>query len=401
LGLGWAFALGPAPLAAADLRSDQGLAQPPDVQITVDTVIASGLERPVQVIHAGDGSGRLFVVEQPGRIQIVQDGTTLSQPFLDVTDLVLYGGERGLLGLAFHPDYPSNGYFYVNYTRVEDGATVIARYGVSVSNPARANPNSAMVLLAVDQPETNHNGGQLLFSPVDGYLYIGMGDGGGGGDPFNNAQDASTLLGAMLRLDVDSATPYAIPPDNPYVGVDGRDEIWAIGLRNPWRFSFDRDNGDLYIGDVGQNEWEEIDYQTAATPGGLNFGWPCKEGSYEYDFSGDCGTVDLTDPIAEYSHDDGRSVTGGFVYRGQDYPALAGRYFYADYVFGRIWSLYRTGSNPDTWSTPDLELETGLNISAFGQDEQGELYVVDHIGGTIRRLAPSFKAFLPLILGRP
>ncbi|MGD8490211.1 MAG: PQQ-dependent sugar dehydrogenase, partial [Anaerolineae bacterium] len=332
LGLGWAFALGPAPLAAAGPRSDQGLAQPPDVQITIDTVIASGFERPVQVTHAGDGSGRLFVVEQPGRIKIIEEGNTLPEPFLDITGLVVYGGERGLLGLAFHPDYPSNGYFYVNYTRVEDGATVIVRYSVSPSNPDRADPNSASVLLEIPQPYTNHNGGQLLFSPVDGYLYIGMGDGGSGGDPENNAQDTSTLLGAMLRLDVDSATPYAIPPDNPYVGVDGRDEIWAIGLRNPWRFSFDRDNGDLYIGDVGQNEWEEIDYQAAGTPGGVNFGWRCKEGSHEYNFVGDCLAAELTDPIAEYSHDDGRSVTGGFVYRGQDYPALTGRYFYADYV---------------------------------------------------------------------
>jgi uncharacterized repeat protein (TIGR01451 family) len=357
-----------------------------DVAITVDTVVVSGLDHPVQVTHAGDGSGRLFVVEQPGRLRVVRDGTLLSTAFLDLRSQVGYGGERGLLGLAFHPNYAKNGYFYVNYTRAGDGATVIARYTVSASDPDVADPASVQTLLTISQPYGNHNGGQVLFGP-DGYLYVGMGDGGSGGDPLNNGQDKGTLLGAMLRLDVDGGTPYAIPPDNPYVGQAGRDEIWAIGLRNPWRFSFDRLTGDLYIGDVGQNEWEEISYQAAGTAGGVNFGWRCKEGTHLYNFSGVCDERVLTDPIAEYGHDVGRSVTGGFVYRGLAFPNLVGRYFYADYVEGKIWSLYQTGADPVTWSAPALELDVGFNVSAFGEDEEGELYVVDWSGGTIRLLA--------------
>ena len=360
----------------------------PDVTIDVDEIVASGFSQPVQVTHAGDGSNRLFVVEQSGRIKVIQSGSVLPTPFLDITGLVYYGGERGLLGLAFHPNYESNGYFYVDYTDLS-GNTVIARYSVS-GDPNRADASSAFTLLTVGQPYSNHNGGQLLFGPRDGYLYIGMGDGGSGGDPLNSGQDVNTLLGAMLRIDVDGGTPYAIPPDNPYVGKPGRDEIWAIGLRNPWRFSFDRVTGDLYIGDVGQNLWEEISYQAWNTPGGVNFGWRCREGTHMYSTSSPCNDpvllASLADPIAEYSHTEGRSVSGGFVYRGSLYPGLTGRYFYADYVDGKIWSLYKTGSNPDTWSVPELELDTSLNISAFGEDEQGELYVVDRSGGTIRRL---------------
>jgi uncharacterized repeat protein (TIGR01451 family) len=372
---------------AADSMPGSPFTALPEVQITVDEIVASGLTQPVQVTHAGDGTGRLFVVEQPGTIRIIENGTVLATPFLHLSNLIVSGGERGLLGLAFHPNYSANGFFYVNYTRDGDGATVIARYRVSAADPDLADPDSEQVLLTVSQPYGNHNGGQLLFGPHDGYLYIGMGDGGSGGDPLNHGQNVNTLLGAMLRLDVNGQTPYAIPADNPYVGGEGRDEIWAIGLRNPWRFSFDRETGDLYIGDVGQNLWEEIDYQAADTPGGVNFGWRCKEGSHEYRFTGDCPQLTLTDPIAEYSHTEGRSVTGGYVYRGSLYPALVGRYFYADYVEGKIWSLYKTGSNPDTWSTPQLELDTGFNISSFGEDENGELYVVDRSGGTVRHLA--------------
>jgi uncharacterized repeat protein (TIGR01451 family) len=375
--------------ATLDIAGAQGMVTLPGVTITVDEIVATGLERPVQVTHAGDGSGRLFVVEQPGRIRIIQNGSVLTTPFLDVTNKVDYGGERGLLGLAFHPDYASNGYFYVNYTNTS-GDTVVARYSVS-SNPNQANAGSAFTILSVDQPYANHNGGQVLFGPHDGHLYIGMGDGGSGGDPLNSGQDTSTLLGAMLRIDVDGGTPYAIPPDNPYVGKSGRDEIWAIGLRNPWRFSFDRSTGDLYIGDVGQNEWEEISYQASSTPGGVNFGWRCREGTHTYTSSPPCNDPtwldNLTDPIAEYNHSVGRSVTGGFVYRGILYPDLVGRYFYADFVQGKIWSLYKTGSNPETWSVPELELDTSLPIAAFGEDEEGELYIADWGGGTIRRLA--------------
>jgi uncharacterized repeat protein (TIGR01451 family) len=227
----------------------------------------------------------------------------------------------------------------------------------------------------IEQPYGNHNGGQLLFSPIDGYLYIGMGDGGSAGDPLDSGQDINTLLGAMLRIDVDSASPYAVPPDNPYVGKPGLDEIWAIGLRNPWRFSFDRLNGDLYIGDVGQNAWEEVSYQAGSTPGGLNFGWRCKEGTHLYNFAGACQSAVLTDPIAEYDHSTGRSITGGFVYRGMQFPSLNGLYFYADYVTGRIWSIRKLSDSPITWTAPELMLESGLNISAFGEDENGELYI--------------------------
>ncbi len=369
-----------------DDAASEASAQLPDVEITVDKVIASGLDHPVQVTHAGDGSGRLFVLEQSGAIRIIKDGTLLPMPFLDLTDRTSRNGEQGLLGVAFHPDYSVNGAFYVNYTRNSDGATVIARYSVSASNPDLADPTSAFEILTIAQPYGNHNGGQVLFGP-DGYLYIGMGDGGSGGDPLENGQDPTNLLGAMLRIDVDGGSPYAIPTDNPYVGTEGRDEVWAIGLRNPWRFSFDQQTGDLYIGDVGQNAWEEISYQAAGTSGGVNFGWDCMEGSRTYEFDQACSDIDLVDPIAEYSHDVGRSVTGGFVYRGDLYPDLRGRYFYADYVNGKIWSLHKTSSDPDTWSTPELELDSGFNVSAFGEDEHGELYVCDWSGGTVRHLA--------------
>lgn len=377
-----------------------------NVDVAIGEVIASGFTQPVQVTHAGDGTRRLFVVEQTGAIKIVQGGQVLATPFLDISAGITCCRERGLLGLAFHPDYERNGFLYVNYTRISDGATVVARYSVS-SDPNRANPNSASTLLTVAQPYANHNGGQLLFGP-DGYLYIGMGDGGSGGDPQGNGQDKNTLLGAMLRIDVDGGEPYTNPPDNPYVGAVGADEIWAIGLRNPWRFSFDRATGDLYIGDVGQGDWEEISYQAAGTPGGLNFGWRCREGAHAYTSSPPCDDptylAGLTDPIAEYPHTEGRSVTGGFVYRGTRYPALVGRYFFADYVEGKIWSMMKTGTSPDTWSKPELELDTALNISAFGEDEDGELYVVSYADGTIRRLADAnapdldLTSYFPIIL---
>ncbi len=360
-------------------------AQLEDIQITVDEIIASGFNLPVQVTHAGDGSGRLFVVEQSGRVRIIKNGSVLGTPFLDLSSQVSCCGERGLLSIAFHPQYESNGFFFVDYTRAGDGATVVARYQVS-ANADIANPSSAQILLTVPQPYSNHNGGQLMFGP-DGYLYVATGDGGSAGDPQNNAQNIESLLGKILRIDVDNGLPYTIPTDNPFVGVSGRDEIWALGLRNPWRFSFDRLTGELFIGDVGQNQWEEIDYQPSDSPGGLNFGWRCYEGNHPYSsYASECQGKTLTYPIAEYSHAEGHSVTGGFVYRGASYPALQGRYFYADYVDGKIWSLYKTGSNPPSWSTPELELDTALNISSFGEDEQGELYVVDY-SGKIRRLA--------------
>ncbi len=380
------------PAAANRTGSSSLLHQPPDVQITIDPVVASGFSVPVQVTHAGDGSGRLFVVEQSGKIRIVKNQQVLTTPFIDLSSFISCCGERGLLSVAFHPDYETNGYFYVDYTRAGDGATVVARYSVS-ANPDVANPNSASILLVVPQPYANHNGGQLMFGPQDGFLYVGLGDGGSGGDPQNYAQNIYSLLGKILRLNVNQGSPYSVPADNPFVGQSGLDEIWSWGLRNPWRFSFDRLTGDMYIGDVGQNLWEEIDFQAAGTPGGVNFGWRCREGAHNYQFDASCVSRQLTEPIAEYSHSEGRSVTGGFVYRGVAFPALQGRYFYADYVDGKIWSVYKKTTNPLTWSTPELELDTGLNLSAFGEDEAGVLYVVDYSGGTIRRLEDANKQY--------
>ena len=361
-------------------------------------IVATQFTSPVQVTHAGDGSERLFVVEQNGMIRIIKNGQVLPAPFLDLTSLVIYSGERGLLGLAFHPDFAFNHYFYVNYTRAGDGDTVIARYSIS-ANPDVADPASASILLTINQPDTNHNGGQLLFSPHDGYLYIGMGDGGGAGDPQNYAQNLNSLLGKLLRLDVDGASPYAIPPDNPYVNKAGLDEIWDSGLRNPWRFSFDRLTSDLFIGDVGQGLWEEIDFQAAGDPGGLNYGWRCREGAHDYNFGPSCFISTFTEPVAEYSHSPSCSVTGGFVYRGQDFPNLYGRYFYADFCSGILWSIYQTGASPPTFSVPKLELDTTLRISAFGEDETGEIYIVDYIGFIYKLIqAPPFTHYLPLVI---
>ncbi|MBI1881658.1 MAG: PQQ-dependent sugar dehydrogenase [Chloroflexi bacterium] len=355
--------------------------------ITVSQIISSGFVLPVQVTNADDGSNRLFVVEQYGRIRIIN--SPVATPFLDIRSIVRSpedsgGSEEGLLSVAFHPNYEVNGYFYVDYDN-NNGDIVVARYSVS-ANPNIANPLSATPLLTIPHPTNdNHNGGQLFFGPSDGYLYISTGDGGGSGDSPNNAQNVNQLLGKILRIDVDSGSPYAIPAGNPFAGATpGADEIWALGLRNPWRFSFDRANGDMYIGDVGQDMWEEISYQAAGTPGGVNFGWRCREGRHNYNFSGNCGSLTLTEPITEYDHSLGIAVTGGYVYRGSLYPALQGYYFFADYGSGRIWSLTKTG--PTTWSNLVQELDTTLNISAFGEDEAGELYVVAY-NGSIRRLA--------------
>jgi glucose/arabinose dehydrogenase len=359
----------------------------PDINIHIDQVIADGFSSPVQVTHTGDGSGRLFVVEQPGQIKVIRNGQQLTTPFLDIHERVVFGGERGLLGLAFHPAYASNGYFYVNYTRNPDGATVISRFTVSGSNPDEADPGSEQPLLVIPQPFTNHNGGQVVFGP-DGYLYIGTGDGGGSGDPQSNAQNLDNLLGKLLRIDVDSGDGYAIPADNPFVGQPGEDEIWAYGLRNPWRFSFDRLQGDLYIGDVGQNRMEEISYQAGGSAGGLNFGWRCREGSLTFSTDPPCDDplhlATLVDPIAEHGRTEGRSITGGFVYRGLEFSGLVGRYFYGDFVTGRIWSLY--ARDQGLWSAPELELDTEINISSFGEDEAGELYLTDYGGGTVRKI---------------
>lgn len=353
------------------------------------TPVQGGLSSPVHVAHAGDGSGRLFIVEQTGRIRIRKNGVLLNAPLLDISHRVGCCGERGLLSVAFPPDSPARPHFYVYYTDTA-GDLAVARYRLT-ANPDIADPASEEVVLKIGHPAfPNHNGGQLAFGP-DGYLYIGTGDGGGGGDPENHAQNTRSLLGKILRIDVESGVAtYAIPATNPYHGnASGfRQEIWAIGLRNPWRFSFDRHTGDLYIGDVGQGAYEEIDVQRAASRGGENYGWRCREGRHGYaSHGGECASRTLTDPVAEYTHDGHCSVTGGHVYRGRQYADLNGIYLYGDFCSGRIWGLkFENG----TWTAHAL-LDSGLGISSFGEDEAGELYVADH-GGAIYRIGSSSSA---------
>jgi glucose/arabinose dehydrogenase len=344
---------------------------------------AQGLQQPLHITHAGDGSGRMFVAEQPGRIQIIENGQVLGTPFLDIESRVKSGGEQGLLSVVFPPDYSSKDYFYVNYTREPDGATVISRFYLSGTNQADA--GSEDILLTIDQPYANHNGGQMAFDPNDGYLYIGLGDGGSAGDPMDNAQNLNTLLGKILRIDTESGNfPYRIPEDNPFVDTaEARPEIWALGLRNPWRFSFDRETGDLYIGDVGQSMREEIDFQAADGTGGDNYGWNILEGSLCYEPPSGCTPPpDYSAPVAEYGHEDGCSVTGGFVYRGDLYPTMEGIYFYGDFCFGSIWGLRKNGDN---WENI-LLLDSSSSISAFGEDEAGNLYLADIQGGSVHEI---------------
>jgi len=357
--------------------------------LALDTAeIASGLVQPVSIAHAPDGSGWLFIVQQTGQVRVHDGSGLLSTPFLDLSSKVICCGERGLLGLAFHPDYAANGELYVNYTRDSGGLeTVIARYTVS-ADPAVADPDSEEILLTYDQPANNHNGGQLAFGP-DGYLYIASGDGGGGGDPGENGQALDTLLGKVLRLDVDAEDPgleYAVPPDNPFVGVAGaRGEIWAYGLRNPWRLSFDRATGDLWIGDVGQGTWEEIDLQPAASPGGENYGWDCREGAHPYnDGNGDenatCPAGGFVDPVLEYQQVAGRcSVTAGYRYRGDAEPRLRGVYLYGDFCTGEVFGTVPRCDG--AWESR-LLLDAPFNLTAFGEDETGELYVAEYVGGS-------------------
>lgn len=341
------------------------------------TSFATGFTSPVDIEHPAEDT-RLFVVQQTGAIRILNaNGTVNPTNFLTLTTATISNGsERGLLGLAFHPNYATNGYFYVNYTNTA-GNTVIARYTVS-ANPDVADATSATILLTVAQPFSNHNGGSLKFGP-DGYLYIGMGDGGSAGDPGNRAQNINENLGKMLRIDVDAASPYGIPADNPYVGITGNDEIWAIGLRNPWKFSFDMANGDLWIADVGQNQIEEINKIAAPTTTGLNFGWKCYEGNSVY--SSCSGTATYTFPIAEYTHTGGAcSITGGYVYRGSLYPNLVGKYIFADYCNNKVGYVNEDGTI--VWTTAF----SGTNITTFGQDINGEIYVGGSGNGIIYRV---------------
>jgi len=348
--------------------------------------LVSGVSQPVHVTHAGDGSGRIFVVEQVGRIRIIRNGVLEATPFLDIAGRVGCCGERGLLSVAFPPGYAAKGHFYVNYTN-KAGNTVVARYRLT-TNPDVADPGSEQVVLTVSQPYVNHNGGQLAFGPSDGYLYIGMGDGGSGGDPENRAQNPAELLGKLLRINVEAGNPntYTIPASNPFTQTAGyRPEIWALGLRNPWRFAFDRLTHDLYIADVGQDAYEEVDFQPAASTGGENYGWRIMEGLHCYNAT-TCNTGGLTLPVAEYEHGTndslGCSITGGMVYRGSRFPQMQGLYFYGDYCRGKIWGLRRAGA---VWETALLQT-VGFNITTFGEDEAGDVYVADYGGGVIYRI---------------
>ena len=350
--------------------------------IRLDPVV-TGLSSPIGLTNPGDGSGRLIVNEQGGRIRVVNpDGTLRPADFVDLSDRLIAGGERGLLGVAFHPDFAANGRLFVHYSRAGDGATVISELSASADRGS-ASASSERILFTLSQPFANHNGGQIAFGP-DGYLYVALGDGGSGGDPQGNGQNRETLLGKILRIDVDAPPApdrgYAIPPTNPYAasGVApgaGLPEIWAYGLRNPWRFSFDRSSGDLYIGDVGQNAWEEVDRQPASSRGGENYGWNLFEATH---CLSDCGSTSAIPPIAEYSHDGGCSVTGGYVYRGTQQPMLLGTYLFSDYCSGTIWTLPASDG-----VAPRPLADTDLQVSSFGEGEDGELYLLDLGGGTV------------------
>jgi glucose/arabinose dehydrogenase len=352
------------------------------------TLVENGFDQPVLVTHAGDGSGRLFVVEKAGIIRVIDGGSTLATPFLDIRSLVGTTGERGLLGLAFHPSYETNRAFYVYYTRVSTGRLVIREYRASVGDPNVADPGSARTILTIAHGATNHNGGNLAFG-ADGYLYIGTGDGGGSGDPGNDAQRKDSLLGKILRIDINGTTAsraYRRPASNPYVGGPGLNEIWSRGLRNPWRFSFDRATRDLWIGDVGQEKWEEIDRSTRSHGAGRakNFGWRVMEGFHCYRPSSGCDKSGKSKPLAEYSHGSGCSVTGGYVYRGSQIASMAGYYVFGDFCSGRVWTIPRTADRP---AAEALLMDTSHHISSFGEDEAGEIYLVD-FGGAIYRFTP-------------
>lgn len=361
------------------------------------TLVADGYSSPVFLTSPTDDTTRLFIVEQnSGKVKIIKNGVPLSRPFLDISDRVGSNGfEQGLFSLAFHPEYSSNGKIFVNYTDAS-GNLKISRYLVS-TDPDSADAETEAVLLTITQPESNHNGGTVLFNPYDGLLYITTGDGGGSGDNHGdtgNSQDTSSLLGKVLRIDVDGGGLFALPPDNPFIDEPGRDEIWSFGLRNPWRVSFDRATGDFYIADVGQNNWEEINFQSANSTGGENYGWRLKEGNHCFNPSTNCDPGGLTDPLTEYSSNFGCSIIGGYVYRGCLIPDLQGTYFYADWCSGSIWSFRYDGSvmTDSTNRTSELAPGSGLSIdnpSSFGEDANGNIYIIDYEDGEIYRIDPA------------
>ncbi|HVM95832.1 MAG TPA: PQQ-dependent sugar dehydrogenase [Candidatus Acidoferrales bacterium] len=351
--------------------------------------VATGLTNPLLVTAPPRDVSRLFIVQQTGQIKILKWGAMLPTPFLDVSSEVSCCGEQGLLGLAFHPDFVNNGRFFIDYTDTM-GNTVVAERRVS-SNPDVSDVTET-ALLHVTQPFANHNGGHLAFGP-DGYLYIGLGDGGSGGDPFGNGQNINQLLGKLLRIDVDSASPYGIPPTNPFAGATpGADEIWAYGLRNPWRYSFDRLNGDLYIGDVGQDRFEEVDYQPALSSGGQNYGWNVVEGNgHCYPSGSGCDQTGMTLPVLDYDHSNGCSITGGYVYRGCKMPDLRGTYFYGDYCSHFVRTLQISGGAATNLQDRTADIVSGGasigSISSFGEDARGEMYIVD-LGGSVFKIVP-------------
>ena len=363
-------------VAAFIACSDSDPIQPPLPAALALAPVVSGLASPV-FLTAPANDARLFVVEQPGRIRIVENGALVATPFLDISGQIASGGERGLLGLAFHPQYATNGFFYVNFTGT-DGHTRVMRYTVSASRNV-ANAGSAKLIIRVDQPYANHNGGMITFGP-DGMLYIGMGDGGSAGDPQNHAQSRTDLLGDMLRLNVDVGDPYTPAAGNPFLGTSNAPEIWAYGLRNPWRFSFDRVGGNLYIADVGQGSREEVNV-VPASRAGVNYGWKIMEGSVCYG-AATCTQTGLTLPVLDYTHADGCSITGGYVYRGDAIPGIVGHYFYSDYCSGFLRSFrYANGSATEQH---DWDLDLGSALS-FGEDSTGELYILTG-DGRVRRI---------------
>ncbi|MDO8848911.1 MAG: PQQ-dependent sugar dehydrogenase [Coriobacteriia bacterium] len=377
--------VGTTPAAEEPAESEEPTPTPlAELPLTLEPV-ASAFDQPVFVTGIPDGSGRLVVLEKSGRAWVLEDDVRLVEPLLDLSGVVSTQSEQGLLGMAFSPQFAEDQTVWVNYTR-GDGATMISSFTVTGD---KADPASEHVWLTIPQPYANHNGGMIAFGP-DGMLYIGMGDGGSGGDPQGNGQNPASLLGKMLRIDVlldgsaNASTPYTAPTDNPFVSEPGwAPEIWALGLRNPWRFSFDRKTGDLWIGDVGQNAWEEIDFQPGASAGGENYGWSTWEATHPFPPEASPSAEGFTMPVLEYDRQTGTSITGGYVYRGSAQPALWGTYFYADFSFGRVWGLQRAA---DGSVQTRLLIDNDMLIASFGEDEDGELYVVDLNGGVYRML---------------